>query len=207
MLITLGIIGIVAALTIPTLIQNYQKKVTSTRLKQFYSLMTQAIELSKLENGDPLDWTKEDLVYKEDGTEDLDARMKVSKAFYEKYLNNYLKTSKIEAKDGIIGAYLNNGSKILIYNASECHFTDVDINADSAPNAYGKDRFCFLICPRSNNASYHPLKPNNAFGAYALPDRFDTRAKALDECKKQPAYCSVLLEIYDNWEFKEDYPW
>lgn len=31
-LITLGIIGIVAAMTIPTLINNYQKKITVTRL-------------------------------------------------------------------------------------------------------------------------------------------------------------------------------
>ena len=33
-LITLGIIGIVAAMTIPTLITNYQKNITITRLKE-----------------------------------------------------------------------------------------------------------------------------------------------------------------------------
>ncbi len=34
-LITLGIIGIVAAMTIPTLISNYKKKEYSTKIKKF----------------------------------------------------------------------------------------------------------------------------------------------------------------------------
>lgn len=33
-LITLGIIGVVAALTLPALIQNYQKKATATSVKK-----------------------------------------------------------------------------------------------------------------------------------------------------------------------------
>lgn len=36
-LITLGIIGVVAGLTIPTLISNYRKHVVETRLEKFYS--------------------------------------------------------------------------------------------------------------------------------------------------------------------------
>lgn len=36
-LITLGIIGIVAAITLPTLITNYQKKTTATRVKKAYA--------------------------------------------------------------------------------------------------------------------------------------------------------------------------
>ena len=40
-LITLGIIGVVAALTLPTVIQNYQKHVTVTKLKQTVSILEQ----------------------------------------------------------------------------------------------------------------------------------------------------------------------
>ena len=39
-LITLGIIGVVAALTIPSLMTAYNKHITETRLKKFYSLFT-----------------------------------------------------------------------------------------------------------------------------------------------------------------------
>lgn len=42
-LITLGIIGVVAAMTMPSLIQNYRKKEATTRIKKFYSMMSQAV--------------------------------------------------------------------------------------------------------------------------------------------------------------------
>ena len=37
-LITLGIIGIVAAMTLPVVIGNYQKKVTAAKVKKFWNL-------------------------------------------------------------------------------------------------------------------------------------------------------------------------
>ena len=42
-LITLSIIGVIAAMTIPTLVLNYQRNITETRIKAFYSNMTQAV--------------------------------------------------------------------------------------------------------------------------------------------------------------------
>ena len=50
-LITLGIIGIVAALTMPSLIQNSKRQETSARLKKFYSTMSQALIMAELDNG------------------------------------------------------------------------------------------------------------------------------------------------------------
>lgn len=51
-LITLGIIGIVAALTIPNIIAGYRKKVVETRLAKLYSSINQAIKISEIKNGD-----------------------------------------------------------------------------------------------------------------------------------------------------------
>lgn len=50
-LITLGIIGIVSALTIPTLIKNYQEKVRDNQFKKIYSTLNQAILLSLTDLG------------------------------------------------------------------------------------------------------------------------------------------------------------
>lgn len=50
-LITLGVIGIVAALTLPTIMQHYKKQEATARLKKFVSTMEQAIMLSELDNG------------------------------------------------------------------------------------------------------------------------------------------------------------
>ena len=45
-LITLGIIGIVAAMTLPALVGKYQKKVTVERLKKVYTVLSQAVLMS-----------------------------------------------------------------------------------------------------------------------------------------------------------------
>ena len=51
-LITLGIIGIVAALTIPVLYSKYQQKVTETRFERIYSDLTKAFNAGAIENGE-----------------------------------------------------------------------------------------------------------------------------------------------------------
>ena len=50
-LITLGIIGVVAALTLPTVIQNYQKQVTVNKLKKAYSVLGQVAQRAIADNG------------------------------------------------------------------------------------------------------------------------------------------------------------
>lgn len=50
-LITLGIIGIVSAMTIPTLYTNYQKRLTLTRLKKTYSQLNQLVKTIDEEDG------------------------------------------------------------------------------------------------------------------------------------------------------------
>lgn len=55
-LITLGIIGVVAAITIPTLIQQHRKQVIETRLKKFYSSVNQAVKLAEVDFGDKKLW-------------------------------------------------------------------------------------------------------------------------------------------------------
>lgn len=51
-LITLGIIGVVAALTLPALIQNHRNKELQTGLKKGYSILSQALELYQAQNGE-----------------------------------------------------------------------------------------------------------------------------------------------------------
>ena len=55
-LITLGIIGVVAALTLPTVVQNYRNQTVGTKLSKFYSQVNQAIQLSEAEYGAKETW-------------------------------------------------------------------------------------------------------------------------------------------------------
>ena len=50
-LITLGIIGVVAAMTLPSLINKYQSKVLEVAFKKQYSVFQNAFDYSTLENG------------------------------------------------------------------------------------------------------------------------------------------------------------
>ena len=48
-MITLGILGVVIAMTLPVLMSKYRKQEVSARLKKFYTIMNQAIMMSELE--------------------------------------------------------------------------------------------------------------------------------------------------------------
>lgn len=55
-LITLGIIGIIAAITIPMMVSRYQEKVTIVKLKKIYSVLNQAFEFATMDDTVPADW-------------------------------------------------------------------------------------------------------------------------------------------------------
>lgn len=58
--------------------------------------------------------------------------------------------------------------------------------------------FSFVI---KNNKSMISSEIGGSSNSYA------TRDEALDLCKNSSARCAVLLQKFDNWEFKKDYPW
>lgn len=55
-LITLGIIGVVAAMTLPTVVNKYQDKVTVTKLKKVYNILSQSYLSAVAEYGKPSEW-------------------------------------------------------------------------------------------------------------------------------------------------------
>jgi len=81
-LITIAIIGIVAALTIPNLVMKYQKHVVETHLKKAYVTFTEVINRSIVDNGVPRHW---DLPAVE-----ADNEQENTKFFVEKYMLPYL---------------------------------------------------------------------------------------------------------------------
>ena len=183
-LITLGIIGIVAALTLPSLIANYKRQETSARLKKFNSMMGQALILSVNENGDVNEW---------------DTHLSPD-LFAQKYFGPYVKTLSIEKQGSSAVLYFPDGTTMSMIKA-RCMDVFFDTNGNKKPNQAGKDQFSFLACDKSitewcSNKGWCTYRSNNQ----------PTREEALKNCKKEPRYCSSLLEI-DNWEFKKDYPY
>ena len=165
-LITLAIIGIVAAMTIPTLISNYQKKTLKTQFTQTYSLISQAVGLMKAnlpvsslydyyivydpERGyyKAEEFKKEFLKYiKVQKTMDASS---VEMPTYYTYDGSREYTSDspsyaISKPDLILanGAYLRNHISGSL--DGRLIFFQVDINGTKGPNRLGHDLFTFMI--------------------------------------------------------------
>ncbi len=216
-LITLGIIGIVASMTMPTLIGKYRNQERSARIKKFYSSLQQAILLSENDNGPIEYWTKgeKDLV-NDDGDRDLEGNTKTAEAFFNKYLKNYLKHLKSGKPDfdyeGSVDykIWFTDGSTGLLHNGS-CIDIVLDVNGNKLPNKRAYDQFPFLICAGNDNADQaaNRMCGNKRICAYnADINTYNTREKVLNLCKQDSkrSNCTYLLQL-DNWEFKNDYPY
>lgn len=159
-LITLGIIGVVAAITIPMVVGAWQEKVTVNKVAHAYSLISQAY-LQTI--GDDLDATTLGCKTTECFFEALGKNLKVLSLKYLSTIN----LSTLNGDDirwtGYYRMELDNG--YVIYGSgfsSACNKTysnwnvddmykticmsiRVDINGDMRPNALGRDIFQFYL--------------------------------------------------------------
>lgn len=234
-LITLGIIGVIAALTLPNLITQYQKNATVQGLKVAYSLLSQAVQKSISENGEIDNW---------------DYTLNTN-AFNETYILPYLKIAKkcdggkCIKTDNFNGYYELNGNKYTSISKSYVLANGmilmadrpgegfivymIDLNGNKKPNIMGKDIFAFyLLNHQSPSASYRNLLKNipanlypgslggNGFPHYLMDKPGLTRAPAHRGCNKNSTVggvhggvgsaCAVVI-MKDGWKINKDYPW
>ena len=206
-LITLGIIGVVAAMTLPTVIQNYQKQETVTRLKSTYSILNQVYKISIAENGEPENWIPVGEISVEE--------------YFNKYFKPYIKILKmcetykdcgyktqtpwimlegsqsqtsIGKYDNWVTCVLPNGTVILYMsfineNHAETTHTIVDLNGAKGPNRFGRDVFRF---DRIKNIGFVPSSYNSTN----------------IDCTKTTSGAGCAAKIMkDNWQISDDYPW
>lgn len=229
-LITLGIIGVVAAMTLPALINHYKKRETVEKLKTTYSLISNAMERAKADYGlDYKDW--QGSTYKKDDFEFL----------YSTYFKPYLST--FDARKGQIcvkykcrkeytvlnggsfyqhewsGSFrLKNGAFIHIHPYhcgigiySDALYIDVD-GPEKGENKLGIDVFDYMLTIGRGDKT-----TNLRNGILTTPCEQFTREELLEKCSKTSNWtycntsgasscCSTLI-MHDGWEIKEDYPW
>lgn len=184
-LITLGIIGVVAAMTIPTLMTNIHHRDISVKLQKFSSVMRQMLLTAEDEQGPVNEWNIS-LSHDE---------------FFETYFLPYVKAGI--SNDELI---FNDGSTMILYRGS-CMDLIYDVNGKSKPNKEGYDQFRFLMCPKGDST----WCGEQGFCSYRHNAIRRNRPKLIECCKKHCSghaglTCSALLE-YDNWHFNKDYPY
>ncbi len=170
-LITLTIIGVVAAMTLPSIKQKIDARTNMTTLKKTYSILQQATNMAIAENENPIYWGMKD-----NSTESVTNVYNYLKPHFNMmrecpntpgcwgYPMKYLKgTTYWEAHSTTWYQYaftLPDGVSVLIdiYPANQMYSMFglnnidydaavffVDVNSEKNPNQLGKDVFCFVI--------------------------------------------------------------
>jgi len=169
-LITLAIIGVVAAMTIPTLISDYQEKVTVTKVKKVFYLISNAYKMAQAEHGsfdswgiDSGDYWTENAalivankikpyirVIDDCGTSNCNGYINGSITF----LNGRTDLNPTEAatdmsQNNIYKMRLADGVGLYIRARATEATVLFDINDNKEPNVLEKDIFYFAISPNS----------------------------------------------------------
>ena len=228
-LITLGIIGIVAAITLPALIGNYKKKENIALLKKAYTEISQALSRAEADYGTLDSWNFANFMTSSERND----------YFTNYYLKPYMELIYICSTDNGISetkkcwtektlklngqedtSMLTSGRYIFVTPAGYSvlywlhgtgtggHFI-VDVNGPKkAPNQMGKDIFRFILTFRDAETNYNDTKGYEpGLRGYGLNDEA-TRENLLEKCSKSgTGYTCAGLIMYDGWEVKKDYPW
>ncbi len=218
-LITLAVIGIVATMTIPNLVQSYKKKEVETKLVKFYSTINQAIKLSEVDNGDAKTWDEftMETIERDDGTKYYKSDIK----FVEKYFAPYIKNLKLSLPENTAGStypvmeFYDGSAVIFRPSSTSIHyfidqkalndFLKFQIKSDGTytyKKLIGTKMFTFQYFPKEGRiepwrwgcqGTDEELRNNNEMG-----------------CKKEgttnePACCTELIRR-NGWKIPDDYP-
>jgi len=222
-LITLGIIGIIAALTIPQVITGYQKKVSAIQTKAAYSVLYQAILRAEEDFGEIKDWdftNSKKILFEYIGTY-LNKQQTVSVTDWDrthsmcdkmKLFNTYKFLDGTGAGDPFQleapSIQLYSGACLGLNRANNTNPQETILFIDSngpqkAPNTFGKDLYMFIL----TKTDKRKLVPN---GYNARHPENLTNANIVGACNKSAKfggrYCSIIL-MENNWEFPKTYPW
>ena len=211
-LITLGIIGVVAALTIPTLVKDYQKKTYVAALKKSHAELTEVFKRIKAtENASTIRGSSlyQAILNDEDVYDKFKNHMNIIK--YDKDLPyNYLFIDQLtEESNEIIDCTNSNCFQMTngaIFNISPrsglqsrknnlLFNITIDINGEKSPNRFGRDVFNFWM---DDNGSLWGVGQN----APCANDLDDHINECLDVALSQ-WQLTCAWDKYKDFEFKD----
>ena len=217
-LITLGIIGIVAAMTIPTLITAHQKKQTVVKLQRAISVLNQAYKLSFDDVGEPSAQEAYDMgseaYFKKYWAPYIKVLNYCSKANACGYSKNYFDTLNYTNKPLIVVTEWGAGTSFLTADgffytirtsggnlASPSREIFVDINGAKAPNMIGKD--VFVLERKEDGEKGGVLIP---YGSELNAQRIKQLCSSDSQEKANGYTCAEKIKRA-GWEIDKSYPW
>ncbi len=209
-LVTLGIIGVVSAMTVPTLMQNYQRKSYVTQLHKVYNEITQAA--LQYQND------KNALNLKEAGLNSQVAANNFITTYFKVvsscdglsgcFADSYKKLSGVNAGIGDSNSYvIASGAAIRpTYNAINTSIISflVDVNGKQGPNIAGRD--LFIMCLYNNgvldDANYNIDEDGNTVNFSSSPTEDERNQLFNSQCNSTSSGISGCFGkiLNDNWE-------
>ena len=224
-LITLTIIGVIAAITIPNLMQNYRKHERITQIKTAYSIIQNAVRMSVAENGDTYTWDSVSIkthflpfvkyqYYCGAGT-GLDVFVR-SGCFYNNGSNSNGTWFDLRGDSTRSSASFNpkwyftlklqNGMDLGIKVEKDNIYFMVDVNGQQGPTTTGVDVFEFTLT--KSDGKVITSKPHGYNTNWTVANMLNcTNNKCCNVNANEAAGVSCASVIEKNgWEFPDNYP-
>ncbi len=228
-MITLGIIGVVAALTLPVVVSNYKKHVIATQLEKTYADLEKWIKASEVDNGSYEEWdytlTSEEFVQKyfapymglknctnvRDGhcfAGDQGSRLnmwKKSNGQFENYGMWLVYAPKYIMQDGRYFALYNKYHYSNSGFGGEWKYVNfiIDVNGARGESILGKDVYVFTLFNYTHGREQKGLRIGTISGGggdFRLPS-----STIRTDCTNSGYSCGLLIQR-NGWKFPKDYP-
>ena len=219
-LITLGIIGIVAAMTLPAVIADSRKEATAAKVKKFYNTINNALQFAIAEYGDVELWMGEpkDSTYEE------------NVKFLKTYFMPYIKYNKYDNCYGnMVCVYMTSGGMFAFgydKNGGDIvYFVDGKYNENASIKENTRNVFAFqfnkkngyapegglagedtAIGQRENRKTTVEPYVMNWDGTYEDLINNTGRGCNLTRSAARSTFCTKLLQMND-WKITDDFPW
>lgn len=227
-LITMVVIGIIAAITVPIMIASFQKNITTEKVKKVFSTLSQTTNKAIADYGNVSDWEMKSgnnrnsakffadtymipylniLTICEDNSTDTCKFNNITQLNGNKYTfdtTNNSKAYRFYLADGTfisLVSYLNNTTT----GHNKLVTISFDINGQNKPNKLGRDVF---IIEYMVETFKYPEISGRMIPQYGNQTRSELIKNKSSMCNKKQSGEACLALIYkDGWDIKSDYPW
>ena len=220
-LITLGIIGVVSAMTMPVLIQNHQKSIVEAHLNKFYSMINQAIINSEIDNGMKEDWWRDLTGAELDQDGNTIEGSSKSEVWFKKYIGQYIHITKIEThKNGGLIVYFPDGSALMQNNRNTTRdWIYLPVNPDRCIKKMDSQGVEAILGTCGFAYNFYPNNKSNADWKYHYQQGFEpwkykwdgTKESLYKNCSGESSigykyrFCTALIQM-NNWKIPNNYP-
>lgn len=149
-LIAMGIVSVVAAMTMPTLVNNYRKNTYALNIRKIVNEIEQAADIQLTEE-EKNELAKTSVFKNEDGLDNfIESRFDVA-AYTKGFSDTYKYSGGVANNSSFINCssnkcyLLSNGAAIQVEKVDDNILFYIDTNGKSAPNSVGQDLFRFFL--------------------------------------------------------------